>query len=99
MSVAKCSDREVSVLDRVGIKPGFYHKTQPGGFYGFYEGGFFGFYGFYVGFINLKVYHNSNNLQFFCANSAGLKRNSLIRIKAVCISVCMMPSFDGITLW
>ena len=38
---------------RVGIKPGFYHKAQPGGFY---EGGFLGFYGFYVGFINLKVY-------------------------------------------
>ena len=45
---------------RVGIKPGFYHKAQPGGFYGFYEGGFLGFYGFYVGFINLKVYHNSH---------------------------------------
>ena len=42
---------------RVGIKPGFYHKAQPGGFYGFYEGGFLGFYGFYVGFINLKVFH------------------------------------------
>ena len=42
---------------RVGIKPGFYHRAQPGGFYGFYEGGFLGFYGFYVGFINLKVYH------------------------------------------
>ena len=42
---------------RVGIKPGFYHKAQPAGFYGFYEGGFWGFYGFYVGFINLKVYH------------------------------------------
>ena len=42
---------------RVGIKPGFFHKTQIGGFYGFYEGRFFGFYGFYVGFINLKVYH------------------------------------------
>ena len=42
---------------RVGIKPGFYHKAQPGGFYGFYEDGFWGFYGFYVGFINLKVYH------------------------------------------
>ena len=42
---------------RVGIKPRFYHKAQPGGFYGFYEGGFLGFYGFYVGFINLKVYH------------------------------------------
>ena len=46
---------------RVGIKPRFYHKAQPGGFYGFYEGGFLGFYGFYVGFINLKVYHNSHN--------------------------------------
>ena len=32
------------VRDRVGIKPGFYHKAQPGGFY---EGGFLGFYGFY----------------------------------------------------
>ena len=42
---------------RVGIKPGFYHKAQPGRFYGFYEGGFLEFYGFYVGFINLKVYH------------------------------------------
>ena len=80
-------------LFRVGIKPGFYHKAKPGGFYGFYDGGFWGFYGFYVGFINLKVYHNSPQpaatLQFFCANSAGLKRNSLIRIKAVCISVCI----------
>ena len=44
-------------IGRVGIKPWFYHKAQPGGFYGFYEGGFLGFYGFYVGFINLKVYH------------------------------------------
>ena len=44
-------------IARVGIKPGFYHKARPGGFYGFYEGGFLGFYGFYVGFINLKVYH------------------------------------------
>ena len=42
---------------RVGIKPGFYHKAQPGRFYRFYEGGFLVFYGFYVGFINLKVYH------------------------------------------
>ena len=42
---------------RVDIKPGFYHKAQPGGFYRFYEGRFLGFYGFYVGFINLKVYH------------------------------------------
>ena len=41
--------------NRVGIKPGFYHKAQPGGFY---EGGFLGVY---VGFINLKVYHNSHN--------------------------------------
>ena len=47
----------LSCVSRVGIKPGFYHKAQPGGFYGFYEGGFWGFYGFYVGFINLKVYH------------------------------------------
>ena len=46
------------LLGRVGIKPGFYHKAQPGGFY---EGGFLGFYGFYVGFINLKVYHNSHH--------------------------------------
>ena len=37
--------------DRVGIKPRFYPKAQPGGFY---EGGFLGIYGFYVGFINLK---------------------------------------------
>ena len=29
---------------RVGIKPGFYPKAQPGGLYGFYEGGFWGFY-------------------------------------------------------
>ena len=35
-------------LHRVGIKRGFYHKAQPEWFY---EGGF------YVGFINLKVYH------------------------------------------
>ena len=28
-------------LPRVGIKPGFYHKAQPGGFYGFYECVFF----------------------------------------------------------
>ena len=42
---------------RVGIKPGFYHKAQPGEFYGFYEGGFLRFY---VGFINLKVYHLDN---------------------------------------
>ena len=40
-----------SISSRVGIKPGFYHKAQPGGFY---EGGF---WGFYVGFINMKVYH------------------------------------------
>ena len=45
------------IMTRVGIKPGFYHKAQPGGFYGFYEVGFWGFYGVYVGFINLKVYH------------------------------------------
>ena len=33
------------VQSRVGIKPGFYHKAQPGGFYGFHEGGFYvGFY-------------------------------------------------------
>ena len=57
------------VVTRVGIKPGFYHKAQPGGFYGFYEGGFWGFYGFYVGFINLKVYHNSHNklLHYSCS--------------------------------
>ena len=71
------------------MKPGFYHKAQPGGFY---DGGFVGFYGFYVGFINLKVYQlpqPAATLQFFCANSAGLKRNSLIRINFVCISVCI----------
>ena len=34
------------VVSRVGIKPVFYHKAQPGGFYGFYEGGFLEFYGF-----------------------------------------------------
>ena len=44
-------------LYRVGIKPGFYHKAQPSGFYRFYEGGLWGFYGFYVGFINLNVYY------------------------------------------
>ena len=54
-------NRIVVHFARVGIKPGFYHKARPGGFYGFYEGGFWGFYGFYVGFINLKVYHNSHN--------------------------------------
>ena len=47
----------VVLSSRVGIKPRFYHKAQPGGFYGFYEGGFLGFYGFYAGFINLNVYH------------------------------------------
>ena len=54
---------EIFYLDQgqVGIKPGFYHNAQHGGFYGFYEGGFYGVYGFYVGFINLKVYHNSHN--------------------------------------
>ena len=46
-SFATISDGKQS---RVGIKPGFYHKAQPGVFY---EGGFLGFY---VGFINLKVY-------------------------------------------
>ena len=51
----------IIIIIRVGIKPGFYHKAQPGGFYGFYEGGFLGFYGFYLGFIKLKVYHNSHN--------------------------------------
>ena len=35
------SKRGIPVRNRVGIKPGFYHKAQPGGFYGFYEGGFF----------------------------------------------------------
>ena len=29
------------LISRVGIKPGFYHKAQPGRVYGFYEGGFF----------------------------------------------------------
>ena len=50
--------RENILEDRVGIKPGFYRNAQPGGFY---EGRFLGFYGFYAGFINLKVYHNSHN--------------------------------------
>ena len=36
----------LSDVIRVGIKPGFYHKAQPAGFYGFYEGGFWGFMGF-----------------------------------------------------
>ena len=48
------------IFYRVGIKPRFYHKAQPGMFYEFNEGGFLGFYGFYVGFINLKVYHQNN---------------------------------------
>ena len=51
----------MAVHCRVSIKPGFYHKSQPSRFY---EGGFFfgggGGYGFYVGFINLKVYHLNN---------------------------------------
>ena len=47
----------IELTTRVCIKPRFYHKAQPGGFYGFYEGGFLGFYGLYVDFINLKVYH------------------------------------------
>ena len=38
------------IYHRVGTKPGFYHKAQPGGFYGFYEGGFLGVYGYYVSF-------------------------------------------------
>ena len=71
---------------RVGIKPGLYHKAQPGRFYGFYEGRFLGLY---VGFINLKVQKPAANLQFICANSAVLKRNSLTTIKAVCSSVCI----------
>ena len=86
MSTIKCT--------RVGIKPEFYHKAQPGGFYGFYEGGFLGFYGFLCGFYKSKSLSQlpqpAVTLQFFCANSAGLKRNSLIRIKAVCISVCIL---------
>ena len=42
-------------LFRVGIKPGFYHKAQPGGFTGFMRAGFWA--RLYVGFINLKFYH------------------------------------------
>ena len=42
-------DLNLPTICRVGIKPGFYHKALPGGFYGFYEDGFLGFYGFYVG--------------------------------------------------
>ena len=38
-----CPNHKHMHLPRVGIKPGFYHKAQPGGFYGFYEGGFLGF--------------------------------------------------------
>ena len=72
---------------------GFYHKAQPGEFCGFYEGGFLGFYGFYVDFYKTESLSQlpqpAATLQFFCANSAGLKRNSLIRTKAVCISVCI----------
>ena len=30
---------------RVGTKPGFYHKAQPGGFYGFMRAGFGDFMG------------------------------------------------------
>ena len=41
-------------MGRVGIKPRFYHKAQPSGFY---EGGFFGVLWGFVGFINLNVYH------------------------------------------
>ena len=59
----------ISGPTRVGIKPGFYHKSQPGGFYGFYEGGFLGFYRFYVGFINLKVYHDSYKQLLPCSFS------------------------------
>ena len=40
----------------VGIKPGFYHKAQPDGVYGFYEGGLLGFYGFYVVFFKLDFF-------------------------------------------
>ena len=56
-----------SAQARVGIKPGFYHKAQPGGFYGFYEGGFLGFYGFYVGFMYLKVYLITSTTSFYLA--------------------------------
>ena len=79
----------ISTKVRVGIKPD--HKAKPGGFYRFYEGGFWGFYGFYVGDSESLPWlpQPAATLQFFCANSAGLKRNSLFRIKAVCISVCI----------
>ena len=50
----------LTIKFRVGIKPEVYHTAQPGGFYGFYEGGLGGGgvgYGFYVGFLNLKVFY------------------------------------------
>ena len=40
---------------------GFIIEPNPAGFTGFMMVGFGGFYGFYVGFINLKVYHDSHN--------------------------------------
>ena len=74
------------VNGRVGIKPGFYHKAQPSWFLGFYEGLFLGFY---KSESLSYLPQPAATLQFFCAYSGGLKRNSLIRIKAVCISVCI----------
>ncbi len=37
---------------RVGKNPGFFKKTQPGGFFGAFWG-FFGFYWVLLGFLNL----------------------------------------------
>ena len=37
----------------VGIKPGFYHKAEPGGFY---EGRFLGFNWFNLGFFKLDFF-------------------------------------------
>ena len=55
-STGRGRKRKATTKVRVGIKPRFYHKAQPGWIY---EGGFWGggVYGFDVGFINLKVYH------------------------------------------
>ena len=36
-------DLNLPTICRVGIKPGFYHKALPGGFYKFMRAGFKGF--------------------------------------------------------
>ena len=85
---------------RVGIKPRFYHKAKPGRLNGFYEGGFLGFYGFYLGFIILKVYHDSHNQLLPYSFSV---QTVLVLRETVCsglkLFAFLSASFDGITLW